>query len=747
MNKRRIARRTVCSLLVAALAMGTATPAGADPQATIPISCDRPNTGITAGLFVNLNNEIPDPINSDSVMQVVDVERPVSGAATRVELNLPFPDMAGGFPPNDFGVTYGTFYIKSVELTVPIPAGYSVATVNPTESPDKNYVTATRSGSNLVVRVQSAVSGSRIRINTEVASPVAEVETSSGVWTPVVMPTIVINPTVTAAAGSTITWRPPSSSNVVVKWNRDFGFLIGQINWNDLSMPCAPQNPNQVVATTTVASPALAVTTTADETAVTAGSAVHLHVTATNTGDVPLTGVVITDANAPGCAGSPGNLAVGAHVTLDCTVATSAANVPTFSNTAGADSNETAPVTSNTVNVTVDPAGPTGISGTVTETGGGTPIGGALLAFLRTSNFSIAGGAVADGSGGYSANLPAGSYYVYRVDPSGRHQAGFHGPPTTVNVTPGTMVDVDPTMTSTRGSIGGTITEEGTGTPVSGAWALALDGVSGRPETVATANASGQFSIDDLPAGNHLVVYLDPSGAHAAEYYLNAPDTARATAVAVAGAATTTANGTPAAQTPVGTGASINGAVTETGTNAALANVAVIALRATDFRFASAAITDASGAYALDVAPGSYKLVFLDRSGGHHMEWYDNQPYTGIATATSVVAPGTASAALDRNAGTMTGRVTDDPAGTPLSGAWVVALSPNGSILGGAVTDGAGNYSIAGLLAGNYRATFVDPNGGRAQEYWNNASTFGGATPITIAGGAATTIDAALRLP
>jgi hypothetical protein len=187
--------------------------------------------------------------------------------------------------------------------------------------------------------------------------------------------------------------------------------------------------------------------------------------------------------------------------------------------------------------------------------------------------------------------------------------------------------------------------------------------------------------------------------------------------------------------------------VTETGTNAALANVAVIALRATDFRFASAAITDASGAYALDVAPGSYKLVFLDRSGGHHMEWYDNQPYTGIATAASVVAPGTASAALDRNAGTMTGRVTDDPAGTPLSGAWVVALSPNGSILGGAVTDGAGNYSIAGLLAGNYRATFVDPNGGRAQEYWNNASTFGGATPITIAGGAATAIDAALRLP
>ena len=129
------------------------------------------------------------------------------------------------------------------------------------------------------------------------------------------------------------------------------------------------------------------------------------------------------------------------------------------------------------------------------------------------------------------------------------------------------------------------------------------------------------------------------------------------------------------------------------------------------------------------------------------MEWYDNQPYTGLAAAASVSAPGTASAVLDRNDGTMAGRVTDDPAGTPIDGAWVVALSPNGNIVGGAVTDAGGEYSIAGLLAGAYRATFVDPTGGRAQEYWNNATTFGGANPITIAGGAVTTIDAGLRLP
>ncbi len=739
----------VAVLTVAATLMVSAAgaPAGADPQVTIASSCDRPNTGITAGLFVNLNNEIPDPINSTSLMQVVDAADPVvTGQPAQFDLQVPFPDMAGGFPPNDFGITYGTFYIQSVELRIPIPSGLDVTTVSPTESPDKSYVTTSRSGSNIIVRVQSPVSGSRIRINTEVASPVAEVETSSGVWTPVVMPAIRVNPTVTGAAGSSIVWKPASLTNVVVKYNRNFGFAVGSIAWNDLTMPCTPNNPNQVVATTTVASPALSVATTADETSVVAGAPIHFHVTATNTGDVALTGVTVTDANAPGCAGSPGNLAVGAHVTLNCTVTTSGANVPTFSNTAGADSNETAPVSSNTVNVAVTPAGPTGISGTITESGSGTPIAGGWLAILRTSDFSIAAGVAADGSGDYSVNVPAGAYYVYGIDPAGRHVAGFHGAPATVNVAAGTMVDVDPAMASTRGAIAGTVTEQGTGTPVAGAWALASSGTTFAPETLAVANGSGQFSLGDLGAGGHFVVYLDPTGNHAPEYFGDSPTPAQAAAVSVTGGATATANGTPPAQTPVGTGATISGNISESGSNAPLSGVAVIAMRAADFGFARAALTDGSGNYSMNVATGSYKLVFLDTAGAHHMEWHDNQPYTGIATAASVTAPVVTNAVLDRNAGTMAGTITDDVSGAPVAGAWVIAIGPSG-IAGGAVTAANGSYTIAGLKAGTYRATFADPNGGRTQEYWNNSTTFGGASPITIAGGATTTIDAALHHP
>lgn len=747
----RSARRLACAVAMAAVlpalvAVVAAPGAQADPQVTIPVSCDRPNTGITAGLFANLNNEIPDPINSDSLMRVVDVERPVPGTPTRVELILPFPDLAGGFPPNDFGVTYGTFYIKSVEITVPIPAGYDLATVTPSESPEKSYVTATRSGSNLVVRVQSPVSGSRIRINTEVASPVAEVETSSGVWTPVVMPTIVINPTVTAAAGSTITWRPPSLSNAVVKWNRDFGIFIGQINWNDVSMPCTPQNPNQVVATTTVGSPSLTVAASADESAVVAGETVHLHVTVTNTGDVPLTGVTVTDANAPGCAGSVGTLAVGASAVRNCTVTTSPADVPTFTNSAGADSNETAPVGSNTVSVTVASPAATGVAGRVRDivSQGGVP--GAWVALLRTSDYSIAGSDVADGSGDYVVNVPPGNYLAYGIDPTGAHQGGFFGAPTPVGIIAGAMTPVDPVLTPTRGSVAGTITAQGSGTAIGGAWALASSGTTFAPEALVEADPEGAFRIDDLAAGAHFLTFLDPSGAHAPEYHADSPGPAGAGAVAVVGGATATADGTPPGMAAAGGGATLEGSVTEAGTNAPLEGVAVVVLRGSDFTFVRGGRTDASGVFSIPVPAGPYRVAFIDPSGHHHMEWHDDLPYNGLAASSTVTAPGVVGAVLSRTRGAVAGTITDDPSGQPLPGAWVVAIGPRG-IAGGAVTGSDGSYTIDGLPAGTYRATMVDPVGGRTQEYWNGATSSAGASPITVAGGATTTIDAALRLP
>ena len=388
-----------------------------------------------------------------------------------------------------------------------------------------------------------------------------------------------------------------------------------------------------------------------------------------------------------------------------------------------------------------------GMAGTVTDTGFGQPVARAWVAALRTSDFTLAGGTAADATGHYQLALPAGSYYLYVVDPTGAHTEGFHGPPTTVTVTSGAMTDADPQMASLRGSVAGTVTEAGSGTPIGGAWVIGINATTGATQRGAVANGSGQYSLGGLRPGSYRPVFVDPTGAHASRYFPDSVDFLGATSLAVTAGASTAANVALPTQSTTPGAQTLSGTVREAGTNTALGGVFVVALRASDFRNAGGAVTNASGQYSLNVAAGDYKLAFVDSTGLHNMEWHDNQPNTGLATATSVTAPAVTNAALDANTGTMAGTVTDDPSGTPLTGAWVVAIGPTGAIAGGAVTSGAGTYTIAGLAPGTYRATIVDPNGGRTQEYYNNSPDYAGATPINITAANTATINVALALP
>ena len=102
----------------------------------------------------------------------------------------------------------------------------------------------------------------------------------------------------------------------------------------------------------------LMITKTADETTVTAGSVIHYHVTITNAGSVPLTGVTVSDTGAPACAGSVADIAVGTNRVVDCAYTTALADIGTYANAATVATNETTAVTSNTVNVTVTAAVP-----------------------------------------------------------------------------------------------------------------------------------------------------------------------------------------------------------------------------------------------------------------------------------------------------------------------------------------------------------------------------------------------------
>ena len=391
-------------------------------------------------------------------------------------------------------------------------------------------------------------------------------------------------------------------------------------------------------------------------------------------------------------------------------------------------------------------ASPSGVSGSITDAVSGLPVSNANVLALHTDDFTIAAGVLAEGNGAYELALPPGDYFLYLIDRSGAHNAGFFGPPTTVTVPADAFADADPTMTPTRGAITGTVTQTAPVAPVAGAWALAQS-AGGVPERGVVANGSGTFTINGLNPGNHAMVYLDPAGGHVSRFFPSAP-TFPGTLVPVTPGGSAVANGSVPAQTSAGAGSLLSGSVTESGTGTPVSSVFVFALNGSDFSLARGTVSSASGAYNLNLVPGaSYKLGFIDSLGRHNMEWHDNQPGTNLGGAVSVVSPAVIDAALDRSTGSLSGTVIDSASFAPLSGAWVFAIGPTG-IAGGTVTALNGTYNITSLAPGTYRVLFVDPIGRRSVEYWDGAPDFATADTLNITAGAnIINVDGALAVP
>lgn len=151
---------------------------------------------------------------------------------------------------------------------------------------------------------------------------------------------------------------------------------------------------NEVTTTVIAAEPSITIALTADQTTVFASQDVDLHLTLENTGNVTLTGIVIVDFKAPDCAGPVADLAAGATTTIDCTYTTVLADGGTWKNTAAVDTDQTALLASNQIEVTVNlpTCGPNPVNISIAE--GHVPTEGADV-ILGT-----AGPDVIDGLGG-----------------------------------------------------------------------------------------------------------------------------------------------------------------------------------------------------------------------------------------------------------------------------------------------------------------------------------------------------------
>ncbi len=386
------------------------------------------------------------------------------------------------------------------------------------------------------------------------------------------------------------------------------------------------------------------------------------------------------------------------------------------------------------------------VQGTVVDALTGTGVAGAHVAALRTGDFSLAGGAVAGADGAYTIDgLSPGPYFLYAIDAGGTHVAGFHGAPAVVTVSATGAVRADPALAPRTGRIAGAVTEDGTGAPVPGAWVAVLSGATASLEAGTVADATGAYSVDGLAPGPHFVVTLDPTGAHRPEFHDDSPGPGGASTVTVAAGATTeVATALTAQPPPPPPTASLHGTVAEMGTGAPITEAWVVALDAATMQVVGGARTGADGAYSVGLAAGRYVLEFVDPTGAHAMEWYDDQDRTGLGRATPVDVDGATvvDETLAPATGTLSGTLREDASTDPVGGAWVLGIGPSDVRATTASSDGT--WRLSGLAPGTYRVAFVDAQGGRGVEYWDGSADYTGAAPVTVAAGSDTEVQGSL---
>lgn len=363
------------------------------------------------------------------------------------------------------------------------------------------------------------------------------------------------------------------------------------------------------------------------------------------------------------------------------------------------------------------------------------------IAVLASSGQSMAVGTTTNAFGNYAVQVPAGTWYLYLL---AGPNSGWYGAPTPVAVTTDAE-QADPVLTRRDGDVVGTVREVGTSNPVTTPcaclWTMALDAHGAQERIVDTVGPTFAMA---LPAGQHQLVAVDATGAHAPRFHPSAADVGSSTAVPVTAGATTTADLTLPAQAAPTRSAVISGVVTDQTTGAPVTSGHVVVLRAGDYSFVKGSRTsEVQGAWSVEVPAGDYVVGFLD-PGRHEFEWYQDQPGGSLGSATIVSAPADhVNGALTPTTGTIKGFAGYGP--TRFAGIWVLAIGPNG-LARQAVARGSAGYEIDGLAPGNYRLAFVNPTNGRV-EYWPDRAAFADADVVTVTAGHTTTADADLASP
>lgn len=346
------------------------------------------------------------------------------------------------------------------------------------------------------------------------------------------------------------------------------------------------------------------------------------------------------------------------------------------------------------------------ITGSVTDSIANAGIQGVLVIAYDENPTAMPIAAITDRTGSYSiTGLAAGSYkIIFRTYGNTDYQSQWYNnkpdklTATTVTVTDSSTTTGINASLQRGGKITGTVSDNVSGSGISGIDVNALDTISGTWINSGYTDSSGTYSISGLTTGSYQLRF---SGAdYVAQWYGGKIDQTDATIVTV-----NAPNTTAGINMTMVKGGIITGIVTDSTTGAGVQNADVTVYDSVTGSWVGYDNTDDTGTYRIpNLASGNYTIRVS--KNGFIQQWYGGAAEQTDASAITVTAPETTT---DINVelamgGGISGKVSDSSTGAAVAGVHLYIIDHStGNWMGSAQTDSDGTYAITGLSSGSYR--------------------------------------------